>query len=941
MFERLAFRARSAGTPLFVLMAAVLAGCGGSSTPISSGGGGGGSGSAPPDERANIDEQISDAVGDADRRGCDFLDPAYCQFPWPSNALTVEDPDTATGRRLDLKLAGMPMNIVGIPMNPAEHNVDDGFSPGQMMLTHVPELDLERTGAAPVTDIEASLEADTPIFIIDAETGERHPIWIEMDSSNTAATPVCELAPGVSELFGIVGDTPEGLSNALNALSEGCASALAPIFSVLGDVLDGSGLLPNNAFKVDPPALILRPGRNFREGRRYIVAMRDLRDADGDTLEAPATFRVFRDNHASELESVNARREAMEDIFTRLDNQGVAREDLYLAWDFTVRSTQSLAETVLHMRDEALGSLGGGAPSFEVLDVQDFGEGNESIRRVEGRMTVPNYLNTPDGLCDNTPGLSALADYCAGIEDTVSALQGTEAPVIADVADGIADGLELVLRDIGQIPLSRLNYGNPRGVAPEVNPLQPTQEFRFQCEIPRTAIGSFDDADTWIRPAEPLVYGHGLLGSKGEVGGSSTSQLRQLNFMHCAIDWVGMATRDVPSTLLILLEMGQFASLTDRLQQGIINWHFLARLVKHPDGLASDPAFQSADGRPVYSTGRVFYDGNSQGGILNGPVIATSPDITRAVMGVPGMNYSTLLRRSVDFDPYGTFFYAAYPNSFDQSFVLSLVSNLWERGENTAYVNDLRKPDAYRDLGYPTPDHEVLMQIAFGDHQVADLSAEVMTRSLNGAVYRPGVEAGRHSNVNPYWGMPTAVEGERGSVLTVWDIGPLDNDFNEGTATPPTTNTPPRAGRDPHGDPRRESSTAIQRADFLLDERFTDVCAGRPCFSEGYLSDAVASGAAGNAQPLVRAPGPATAAAGGNARVFAIATDPDLDDLAFRWEVADGAACVDTLSDTDQPIASVALMAGCADEEVALRVTVDDGRGGVSSADTKLQILAP
>ena len=37
---------------------------------------------------------------------------------------------------------------------------------------------------------------------------------------------------------------------------------------------------------------------------------------------------------------------------------------------------------------------------------------------------------------------------------------------------------------------------------------------------------------------------------------------------------------------------------------------------------------------------------------MGGALTAVSPDIHRAVLGVPGMNYSTLLRRSVDFDLY-------------------------------------------------------------------------------------------------------------------------------------------------------------------------------------------------------------------------------------------------------------------------------------------------
>ena len=37
---------------------------------------------------------------------------------------------------------------------------------------------------------------------------------------------------------------------------------------------------------------------------------------------------------------------------------------------------------------------------------------------------------------------------------------------------------------------------------------------------------------------------------------------------------------------------------------------------------------------------------------MGGSLTALAPDFDRAVLGVPGMNYSTLLRRSVDFDQY-------------------------------------------------------------------------------------------------------------------------------------------------------------------------------------------------------------------------------------------------------------------------------------------------
>src|SRR4051812_10218438 len=49
---------------------------------------------------------------------------------------------------------------------------------------------------------------------------------------------------------------------------------------------------------VDYPALLIRPAKNFREGHRYIVALRGLKDAGGHTIAPGAGFEAFRDGTA-------------------------------------------------------------------------------------------------------------------------------------------------------------------------------------------------------------------------------------------------------------------------------------------------------------------------------------------------------------------------------------------------------------------------------------------------------------------------------------------------------------------------------------------------------------------------------------------------------------------------------------------------------------------
>ena len=63
-----------------------------------------------------------------------------------------------------------------------------------------------------------------------------------------------------------------------------------------------------------------------------------------------------------------------------------------------------------------------------------------------------------------------------------------------------------------------------------------------------------------------------------------------------------MAEEDVGNAIAILQDLSQFATLADRLQQGLLNFLFLGRLMKHPDGFSSHAAFQ-IDGAPLLDTG--------------------------------------------------------------------------------------------------------------------------------------------------------------------------------------------------------------------------------------------------------------------------------------------------------------------------------------------------
>src|SRR5437899_4399734 len=295
----------------------------------------------------------------------------------------------------------------------------------------------------------------------------------------------------------------------------------------------------------------------------------------------------------------------------------------------------------------------------------------------------------------------------------------------------------------GTMAPSRFVLG-PDGLPVHQSPPQPAS---FICIILRAALPSATDPAT---PARASIYGHGLLGSDSEVNaGNVKAMANEHNFVFCATKWIGMADEDIGNAAGILQDLGKFPSLTDRLQQAMLDQLFLARLMIHPAGFVADPAFQDSGGNPVIDPSDVFFDGNSQGGIFGGTIMAIAQDITRGVLGVPAMNYSLLLTRSSDFALYSTFLYPAYPQQLQRPLLLALIQMLWDRSDPNGYAHHITS-----DPLPSTPAHKVLLHEAFGDHQAAHVGTEIKARTLGLSIHQPALAPGRHTDVHPYFGIP-------------------------------------------------------------------------------------------------------------------------------------------------------------------------------------------
>ena len=160
-------------TPFALALLASLAGLACSSSDAAAPEGAAGAGGAAGDAGADA------AVGSVPE-GCDPLVPSYCGFPFPSNAHTVDDPSTATGKRVAFEKKGLPQYNHRF-VDPAPWSDLDGFSGTGTIMTQMPGATI--VGLPTQDTLDASIADDSPTLILDATTGERVAHFSELDMS--------------------------------------------------------------------------------------------------------------------------------------------------------------------------------------------------------------------------------------------------------------------------------------------------------------------------------------------------------------------------------------------------------------------------------------------------------------------------------------------------------------------------------------------------------------------------------------------------------------------------------------------------------------------------------------------------------------------------------------------------------------------------------------
>jgi hypothetical protein len=617
-----------------------------------------------------------------------------------------------------LPVRALPVSDRGRRLEVAPYDRNDGFSPGSTLIVHVPGLDtgraFRRTGAVGLLDMAQAFAAHQPIVVINERTGRRQLIWSELDA---------------------------------------------------------------NANRPQNTDLLIHPGRDFTEGDTYVVALRRLRNTRGRVLAAPDWFERLRDGRPL-LRAERAARTRYAHIFAALKRAGIARNDLYEAWDFTVGSRRSLTSRLLAIRNDAFAQLGdrnladgiveGQAPKFTVQATAIF---RPDLSAVFGTFQVPCYLTA----C----GLSASSGF--------------------HYSSSKPDALPT------QIP------GN-------------MATARFECLVPSSAGNP--------NPARIAVYGHGFLATYRNIEAPAVEALATgQNIVLCATDWWGLAHGDKTFDVGAMMHLNRFPTIVDRIQQGVLNALFLGRLMLHSQGLATQPEFQRA-GHPLIDTSHLYYDGNSMGGILGGLTTAVAPDFRRAVLGVTGINWANLLiPRTSGIGSLGEIVFRRYPDRSIRPAILDLMQQLWDRGDPQGYAEQMTS-----DPPPDTPPHAVLIQIAYGDQQVPMYAAAVEARTIGAFAHQPALElsTNRARDRNLLFGVPTIRSYPfAGSAIVIWDLGPGR------VQPPPVANVPPPPpgpyNQDPHQIVNATPAAQTQISDFLQPNgKVVDTCSGQPCHTTDY-----------------------------------------------------------------------------------------------------------
>ena len=460
---------------------------------------------------------------------------SLCMLPFPDNFHTVADESTETGRLVAFDDAAMPPQLGRRPdrggalqpqrrLQPGSDGRDQGARP-----RHPGGVGGDRRGAAQRPRARSSASRQ-PVVVIDAKTGERWPIWVEIDS------------------------------NALDPRADRAA---------------------------DPPRAQLRGRAPLR--RRDAQAQRRRRRR---CSTAPEGFRYYRDDLPVDEPASTRSASASTGSSGTLRKAEIKRKNLYLAWDFTVSSDENIAAAAAPHPRRRLRRARRHRPRRR-----------RGAGRRARRSRSPRWRTSPPPRTPRWRGGSRAPSRCPCY---LTAELRAGRPLRARRGRAARAGTAPTRR--ASTAGSRAPPSTPRARPPGGRRSTATGCSGRPRRRPRATSRS-SARRTTSSSARPTRSDSRARTSRTSPGTSSPTS-------------------------------ANFPELTDRVQQGLLNELFLGRLMIHADGFLSDAAFHvddtDAGSPPVLDTSRLYYNGNSQGGILGGAADRGRPRLHPGVARRPG-----------------------------------------------------------------------------------------------------------------------------------------------------------------------------------------------------------------------------------------------------------------------------------------------------------------
>eukprot|EP00752_Nemacystus_decipiens_P014344 g12761.t1 len=734
---------------------------------------------------------------------CDPLDTTLCALPFPSSFFLEKvtpssTPPGGTGYRVSFGPASLPFTRGRKNVSPVALNALDGFSTIAPILFYLEGI--SSSGFVGPDDIGASLLATSTTWLIDADTGQMVPHFVELDALDPTA-PLAVLQPAAPLRHGT-----------------------RYIVAVCGALGDWGELLP--------------PTPGFQELVEAAQADRMTKIRPDLRLRAnrfsEEVFPALRNTGLSGGGSGKRRRQqAVSDNAPNGGEGPVAAEgwgdgeglvgaglgDVQLAWDFVTASEESQLGVLGAMRDTSRAWLdaalsssgestapppptrrlrklvaveGTGGVGAENRSEKDQGDGykrsSTKSGSLEGRGSADD--SGDDGQehrrrrAASDAGQSPLyrvvkveeqppsgnGSSNSGDDDAEHTYYNAEHPAITRTVwgrmrvpafvsasargTGLLGGWETAAanKDGGEESGVDRDTSSAAAAAATQQPHQATLEAGFVVRVPRCV------AHGGKKPSAVVQYGHGLFGDRSEVEDGFLDIMAERGaWVLVAADWRGMSRLDLTVVARALVSRPEllFTGTAEDLMQGFVNQEAVLTLVSRRLGdFIGDGAIKLSE-EELGAVPLSFY-GISQGAVLGAGYTEFSSLIRRSVLGSGGTPFSLLMPRSVDFRTYHELLKLNVPGARNVRLLLSLLQMSWDRVEAAAWLaSDGGGSGEDKGHGQAKDDKAVLMQAGTGDAEVSVIGTEILARAFQAMAVSPVAV--------PAWGIPAVVDSTAAS----------------------------------------------------------------------------------------------------------------------------------------------------------------------------------